>query len=112
MADWGPSIETIARTIVALAVAGYVVGWFFGRAIHTPSASLGRAWASLIAPPVVEVITPEAGLLGPQQGPVPRPLTNIAEELEVLTGAQLRELAGTRSSRVHKAALIALAITG
>ena len=96
--------------LIAIAVLTIEAAWILLRAVLVPVVALVLTlaqWRPAAAP-----ITTAAHLRrepdAPLARPAPHPLALLATELEALPAATLRQMAGIRSKRHTKAALIAM----
>ena len=111
-ADWGVTLESIARGVVPAIALAYVAGMALGRLVH----DLNDAIAGIVSDRPEES---QEEAVGPDSDPEPaapaepatiRPaLAVAATELANMTNRQLMELVGTRR-RLPKRQLIAIAV--
>lgn len=122
--DWGPAIRTTARSVAPVAVACYVAGYMLGAWVHRNSAALARYWVatsagSSAAKPLASQDLMAAEPPKANQRAVPavvslapavHPLAILADTLHVQPVAALRRIAGVRSKRHRKGALVAILV--
>ena len=109
-----PAVALAVTSVMLLAELAYSLGFQLGTAVHTRNDQLAAVWRRLWAPgaePAAAPITvkPAPIRLAAKLQPQVHPLADLAADLEALTCAQLRSLAGTRR-KARKAELIAMVL--
>ena len=114
LTDWGPVIEITIRSISAVAVACYVAGLMVGTWVHRLNDRLARHWVCWwcqtepAAPGGEPECLPAAAAAA--LAPAVHPLATLADALQSQPVAALRTLAGVRSKRHQKSALVAMLV--
>jgi hypothetical protein len=107
-----PAVALAVTSVMLLAELAYSLGFQLGTAVHTRNDQLAAMWRRLWVPgaaPAAAPITvkPAPIRLAAKLQPQVHPLADLAADLETLTCAQLRSLAGTKR-KARKAELIAM----
>lgn len=107
-----PAVALAVTSVMLLAELAYSLGHQLGSAVHARNDQLAAMWRRLWVPgtePAAAPITvkPAPIRLAAKLQPQVHPLADLATDLEALTCAQLRSLAGTKR-KARKAELIAM----
>jgi hypothetical protein len=104
-----PAIALVITCTGLLAELAYDLGFQLGTAVHTRNDQLAAMWRRLWVSDAPITVKPAPIRLAAKLQPQVHPLADLAADLETLTCAQLRSLAGTKR-KARKAELIAMVL--